>query len=188
MFRPPWAGACQLFDAPDEQISSMDHVPLPGLGGAPSMHGWAAAKGGSRADVVHLAGHETASAGLVVGASVAAGRPGYGAVSGGDIFLAADGSGVVTVQLHLGAGALSLAGRCRACLVLGPGSGAHGLAICLVALLEAHSALSTARAIRSVHLNSDGLFCRRCDVHFRGWRTIRTRLRLGRMKHVPAAI
>lgn len=70
-------------------------------------------------------GAAASAAGLVVGSSASAGRPGYGAVSGGDVFLAADGSGVVSLQLHLGAGAMSLAGRCRACLVLGPGSGAN---------------------------------------------------------------
>lgn len=122
VLRPAWAGAFQLFDAPEEQISGLDDVPLPGLGGAPSMHGGASAgpaRAGGPDDIAAPA------AGLVVGASASPGRPGFGAVSGGDIFLAADGSGVVTLHLHLGAGALSLAGRCRACLVLGPGSGAH---------------------------------------------------------------
>ena len=120
--RPAWAGAYQLFDAPDEQISSLD-VPLPALGGAPSMHGGSPFAAQSGAD---SSGNTAASeAGLVVGASASAGRPGYGAVSGGDIFLAEDGSGVVTLHLHLGVGALSLAGRCRAYLVLGPGSGAR---------------------------------------------------------------
>jgi hypothetical protein len=82
-----------------------------------------------------------AAEGLVVGASAAAGRPGYGAVSGGDVFLAADGSGVVTLQLHLGAGALALAGRCRAALVLGPGSGKNAPALPPVCSSEGTSPL-----------------------------------------------
>ncbi len=45
--RPPWAAAFQLFDGPDEQISGLDGIPLPGLGGAPSMRGGLAAERGS---------------------------------------------------------------------------------------------------------------------------------------------
>ena len=68
------------------------------------------------------AGDREPDPGVVVSSAVG-GRPGHGAVGGGDVFLAADGSGVVTLHLQLGAGALSLRGRSRAQLILGADSG-----------------------------------------------------------------
>ena len=118
--RPPWAGAFQLFDAPSVQVSGLDEaIPLPDVGGAPPMHGGPPKPFGAAPPA---AGDREPDPGVVVSSAVG-GRPGHGAVGGGDVFLAADGSGVVTLHLQLGAGALSLRGRSRAQLILGADSG-----------------------------------------------------------------
>lgn len=156
-------------------MSGLDDVPLPGLGGAPSMRGSPTPGGGTPGGAGGGGGAAAADSGegLVVGASAAAGRPGYGAVSGGDIFLAADGSGVVSLQLQLGAGALCLSGRCRAALVLGPGSGAQLLSVCRLAL-----SFPLRVAIAGCALTLRCCCRRRRDVHVRGGRPFRAGKRL----------